>query len=169
MNFNPLRDVFARAIDFDAVNDANGLKVFLTATNVRSGRPKIFRRPGIQLDCVMASACLPFTFKAVEIDGEAHWDGGYMGNPALFPLVDECEPGDLRLIQINPFHRPDVPRSARDMRRRFRVRLNLFDFSRSTASMKPPARDIAERTADQHWPALQEAESPRERATTPSP
>jgi NTE family protein len=118
MNFNPLRDVVSGAIDFNAVNDAGGLKVFLTATNVRSGRPKIFRQPGIQLDCVMASACLPFMFKAVEIDGEAYWDGGYMGNPALFPLVDECDPGDLVLIQINPFYRPDIPQSARDIQNR---------------------------------------------------
>ena len=118
MNFNPLRDVVSEAIDFDAVNDASGLKVFLTATNVRSGRPKIFRQPGIRLDCVMASACLPFMFKAVEIDGEAYWDGGYMGNPALFPLVDECEPGDVVLIQINPFYRPDIPQSARDIQNR---------------------------------------------------
>jgi NTE family protein len=118
MNFNPLRDVVAGAIDFDAVNDTGGLQVFLTATNVRTGRPKIFRQPGIQLDCVMASACLPFMFKAVEIDGEAYWDGGYMGNPALFPLVDECKPGDLVLIQINPFYRPNVPQSARDIQNR---------------------------------------------------
>ncbi len=118
MNFNPLRDVVSEAIDFDAVNDASGVKVFLTATNVRSGKPKIFRQPGIGLDCVMASACLPFMFKAVEIDGEAYWDGGYMGNPALFPLVDECEPGDLVLIQINPFYRPDIPQSARDIQNR---------------------------------------------------
>jgi NTE family protein len=66
----------------------------------------------------MASACLPFMFKAVEIDGEAYWDGGYMGNPALFPLVDECDPGDLVLIQINPFYRPDIPQSARDIQNR---------------------------------------------------
>jgi NTE family protein len=118
MNFNPLRDVVSEAIDFDAVNDASGVKVFLTATNVRSGKPKIFRQPRIGLDCVMASACLPFMFKAVEIDGEAYWDGGYMGNPALFPLVDECEPGDLVLIQINPFYRPDIPQSARDIQNR---------------------------------------------------
>ena len=136
MNFNPLRDVVAGAIDFDAVNDASGVKVFLTATNVRSGRPKIFRQPGIQLDCVMASACLPFLFKAVEIDGEAYWDGGYMGNPALFPLVDECEPGDLVLIQISPFYRPNIPQSARDIQNR----LNEITFN---AALLKELRSIA--------------------------
>ena len=115
MNFNPLRDVVDKCVDFDAVNDARGLKIFLAATNVRTGRPKIFRQPGIQLDCVMASACLPFMFKAVEIDGEAYWDGGYMGNPALFPLVDECDAGDIVVI-----------RSTRSTARMFRNRRETF-------------------------------------------
>jgi NTE family protein len=118
LDLNPLRDVVASCVDFDRVNDPRGAKLFLTATNVRTGRPKIFRQPGITADCVMASACLPFVYKAVEIDGEAYWDGGYMGNPALFPLVDECDAGDVVLIQINPFYRPDVPRSARDIQNR---------------------------------------------------
>jgi NTE family protein len=118
LDFNPLREVVAECIDFEGVNDRSGIRLFLTATNVRTGRPKIFRQPEITLDCVMASACLPFLYKAVEIDGEAYWDGGYMGNPALFPLVDECDPGDVVLIQINPFYRPDVPRSARDIQNR---------------------------------------------------
>jgi NTE family protein len=127
MNFNPLRDVVADCIDFVAVNDPGGLKLFLTATNVRSGKPKIFRQPAIGIDSVMASACLPFLFKAVEIDGEAYWDGGYMGNPALFPLVDECDAGDIVVIQINPFYRPDVPKSARDIQNR----LNEITFNTS--------------------------------------
>jgi len=127
MNFNPLRDVVAACIDFDAVNNPGGLKLFLTATNVRTGKPKIFRQPAIQLDSVMASACLPFLFKAVEIDGEVYWDGGYMGNPALFPLVDECDAGDIVVIQINPFYRPDVPQSARDIQNR----LNEITFNTS--------------------------------------
>jgi len=127
MNLNPLRDVLARCVDFDSVNDPDGVKLFLTATNVRTGKPKIFRQPGIQLDSVTASACLPFVFKAVEIDGEAYWDGGYMGNPALFPLVDECAAGDIVLIQINPFYRPDVPQSAREIQNR----LNEITFNTS--------------------------------------
>ena len=127
LNFNPLRDIVAASVDFDHVNDPGGLKLFLTATNVRTGRPKIFRQPAIRLDSVMASACLPFLFKAVEIDGEAYWDGGYMGNPALFPLVDECDAGDIVVIQINPFYRPDIPQSARDIQNR----LNEITFNTS--------------------------------------
>jgi len=127
MDFNPLRDVVAASVDFDSVNNTGGVKLFLTATNVRTGKPKIFRQPAIGLDSVMASACLPFLFKAVEIDGEAYWDGGYMGNPALFPLVDECDAGDIVVIQINPFYRPDIPQSARDIQNR----LNEITFNTS--------------------------------------
>lgn len=115
MDINPLRDLVALNVDFDRVQQSTAIKVFVTATNVRTGRPKIFRQKEISLDAVMASAALPHMFKAVEIDGEAYWDGGYMGNPALFPLVDECDARDLVLVQINPFYRPDIPKSAREI------------------------------------------------------
>ena len=115
LKLNPLRDLVAANVDFDRVRRCSKLKVFVTATNVRSGRPKVFRCPEISVDAVMASAALPFMFQAVEIDGEAYWDGGYMGNPALFPLVDECDARDLVLVQINPFYRPELPRTAREI------------------------------------------------------
>ncbi len=115
LNLNPLRDLVAQLVDFERVNRCSAVKVFVTATNVRTGRPKVFRQPELSVDSLMASAALPFMFQAVEIDGEAYWDGGFTGNPALFPLVDECEARDMVLVQINPFYRPDVPRSARDI------------------------------------------------------
>ncbi len=127
LNLNPLRDLAADIIDFDRVNRCTAIKVFVTATNVRSGRPRVFRQPELSVDAVMASAALPFMFQAVEIDGEAYWDGGFMGNPALFPLVDECDARDLVLVQINPFERPDVPRSAREIINR----LNEITFNAS--------------------------------------
>jgi NTE family protein len=115
LNLNPLRDLVASLVDFDRVNRCTAVDLFVTATNVRTGRPRIFRRGEITVDAVMASACLPLLFQAVEIGGEAYWDGGYTGNPALFPLVDECGCSDLVLVQINPFYRPDLPRSAREI------------------------------------------------------
>ena len=136
LDINPLRDLVTEAIDFANVNRQPGLKVFLTATNVRTGRTKIFRQPDLSVDTVMASACLPTLFKAVEIDGEAYWDGGYMGNPALFPLVDECDARDLVLIQVNPFFRPEVPRTARDIQ----SRLNEITFN---ASLLKELRSLA--------------------------
>lgn len=115
LNLNPLRDLLEALVDFERVRRCSALKVFVTATNVRTGRPKVFRCPEMSSDAVMASAALPFMFQAVEIDGEAYWDGGYMGNPALFPLVDECDARDLVLVQINPFYRPKLPRTAREI------------------------------------------------------
>jgi NTE family protein len=112
LDVNPLRDVVAGEIDFDRVNRCDAAKVFVAATNVRTGLPRVFRQGEITLDAVMASACLPTLFKAVEIGGEAYWDGGFMGNPVLFPLVDESDCRDLVIVQINPIRRDEVPRSA---------------------------------------------------------
>jgi len=79
---------------------------------VRTGKQRVFRRQEMTLEAVMASACLPFVFQAVEIEGEAYWDGGYMGNPALFPLMEECSARDILLVQINPIRRETVPTTA---------------------------------------------------------
>ncbi len=118
LDINPLRDIVAAQIDFERVNRCKDLKLFVTATNVRTGRPKIFRQPNISVDALMASACLPKMFKAVEIDGEAYWDGGFVGNPALFPLVDECSGRDLMIIRINPIRREKLPRTAPEIANR---------------------------------------------------
>jgi NTE family protein len=126
-DINPLRDIVAACFDFDLINAEGAPKLFLSATNVRSGIAKVFRQPDITVDAVMASACLPFLFKAVEIDGEAYWDGGYMGNPPLFPLIDETDVRDMVIIQINPFSRPDIPKTAYEIENR----LNEITFNAS--------------------------------------
>ena len=112
--FNPLRRILEEAIDFEAL--AKGpIKLFITATNVRTGRGRVFRSHEISADVLLASACLPSMYQAVEIDGEFYWDGGFSGNPTMTPLVRECEALDTFLVQINPVERPDIPRSARDI------------------------------------------------------
>lgn len=127
LNINPLRDLLARLIDFERVRACDRLKLFISATNVRTGKAHIFRREELDADKVMASACLPQMFQAVEIDGEAYWDGGYMGNPALFPLIDETDAHDLVIIQINPVVRNELPRSAAEIMNR----LNEITFNAS--------------------------------------
>ena len=118
-NFNPLRNVLEASVDFDAIHHSKcPIKVFLCATNVRSGKVKVFRNEEIGVDAVLASACLPFMFQAVEIDGEAYWDGGYMGNPALYPLIYHCDSEDVLIIHINPMRRDEVPRTATDIMNR---------------------------------------------------
>jgi len=126
-DMNPLRDIVVDCFDFDLINTVQNPRLFLGATNVRTGRPKIFRQPQITADTVMASACLPFLYKAVEIDGEAYWDGGYMGNPPLFPLIDETEARDILLVQINPFRRDEIPTTAAEIENR----LNEITFNGS--------------------------------------
>jgi len=106
---NPLYAILRDTIDFDAVRHCRDLKLFVTATHVRSGRPRIWRRDEIGIEAVLASACLPTLFPAVEVDGEAYWDGGYMGNPSLLPLLAETPTQDLMLVQVHPSARTELP------------------------------------------------------------
>ena len=111
---NPLRDILAKTVDFERLGRAP-IKVFVTATNVRTGRGRVFRNNEITPDVLLASACLPTMFHAVEIEGESYWDGGYSGNPTMTPLIRECTSSDVILVQINPVERPGTPRSAREI------------------------------------------------------
>lgn len=114
-DFNPLRDVVERCVDIEKVAGEQDMEVFLSATNVETGRVRVFRRHEITVDVIMASACLPFIFKAVQIDGVPYWDGGYMGNPVLFPFIDHSPSSDILIVQINPMYRPGTPTKARDI------------------------------------------------------
>ncbi len=114
LNINPLNDLIARFVDFDAVR-ASDLELFISATNVHTGRLRIFDRASISADVVMASAALPFLFRAVEIDGVPYWDGGYMGNPAIFPFLHATEAEDVLVVQINPVVRATTPRTSAEI------------------------------------------------------
>ncbi len=128
MNLNPLRDVVQQAVDFDVLNKPDcPVKLFLSATNVRTGKVKLFERGELSVDAALASACLPFMFQAVEIDGEAYWDGGYMGNPALYPLIYNCDSQDILIVHINPLVRNEVPKTASDILNR----INELSFNSS--------------------------------------
>jgi NTE family protein len=111
---NPLAGILADSIDFDRLAAAP-IKLFITATNVRTGRGRVFTNKDISADVLMASACLPTMFQAVEIEGEHYWDGGYSGNPTITPLIQHCQSRDTMLVQINPVQRDTIPTSARDI------------------------------------------------------
>jgi len=117
LGWNPLRGILADNVDFDRLAQAP-IKVFVTATNVRTGRGRVFRNADITADVLLASACLPTMFQAVEIDGEAYWDGGYAGNPTMAPLIRECAASDTIVVQINPIERPGTPRTAIEIQNR---------------------------------------------------
>jgi len=114
LGLNPLRAILAESINFERLS-RSPIKLFITATNVRTGRGRIFRNAEITADVLLASACLPTMFQAIEIDGEPYWDGGYAGNPTITPLVRESDSHDTILVQINPRERGNTPRSASEV------------------------------------------------------
>src|ERR1700737_4706338 len=121
---NPLRDILADCVDFERAAKSP-IRLFVTATNVRTGRGRVFRNSELTPDVLLASACLPTLFQAIEIEGEAYWDGGYAGNPTLTPLVRESDAHATILVQINPRERPDPPRTANEILNR----LNEISFN----------------------------------------
>ena len=129
-NINPLREILEREIDFEAVRAGKKLKLFVSATNVRTGKARIFRSEEITPDAIMASACLPFLFQAVEIDGTPYWDGGYVGNPPLFPFFRMTDTDDVILVQTNPAVREGTPQTAREILNR----INEITFNASLLS-----------------------------------
>ncbi len=127
LNYNPLKDLLLKVVDFTRLNEAPSMHLFLNATNVRTGKIKVFETPSITVDAVLASAALPPYFQAVEIDGEHYWDGGYLGNPALFPLIYRRGSRDIVVVQVSPITRKDLPRSAADVMHR----INEISFNSS--------------------------------------
>jgi NTE family protein len=118
LNINPLRDLVEQFVDFDALRRYTDMQLYVSATNVVTGRLRIFPREKISADVVMASAALPSLFQAVEIDGASYWDGGYMGNPVIFPFFRDTTTEDVLIVQINPVERREVPTSAREIMNR---------------------------------------------------
>src|SRR5262249_27182965 len=115
-NFNPLRTQLLRAIDFERLNlSPPAPQLFLNATNIRTGKIKVFQTPTITVDAVLASACLPPYFQAIEIDGEHYWDGGYLGNPAIYPLIYRKGSRDVVMVQVTAITRDELPASAADV------------------------------------------------------
>ena len=127
MNFSPLRDVLTSVIDFDKIHQGQRVKLFISASNVMTGRLRIFDRTHVTVDAVLASACLPFIFQAVEVNGEFFWDGGYMGNPPLYPIIYNCTSRDILIIQLNPINIPEVPKTAQAIL----DRINTLSFNSS--------------------------------------
>ena len=114
-NYNPLERLLEEVVDFEGLRRRCAIKLFLCATNVRTGKVRVFTNEEICVRRVLASACLPQLCQAVEIDGEYFWDGGYMGNPALFPLIYGCRSPDIIVIHVNPTERVEIPRTAQEI------------------------------------------------------
>ena len=130
LNLNPLRDLLIECLEFDAVCRDCLPSLFIGATNVRTGKAKVFQGAEISTDAILASAALPTLFQAVEIAGEHYWDGGYTGNPALFPLFYDTGARDVLIVHINPIERPETPRTSREILNR----MNEVSFNASLLS-----------------------------------
>ncbi len=115
LNLNPLRDILLEQVDFAGLRRRSDIKLFVAATNVRTCKLKVFRTEDMYVEALLASACLPLMFRAVEFQGEQYWDGGYLANPAISPLIHDCVSKDVLIVQINPMNRPDVPTTAREI------------------------------------------------------
>jgi NTE family protein len=126
-NKNPLRDVLSSVIDFERMHREGKVKLFICASNVMTGRIKVFDKQHVTVDAVLASACLPFMFQAVEINGEHFWDGGYMGNPPLYPLIYHTDTRDILILQLNPINIPELPKTAQAIL----DRINTLSFNSS--------------------------------------
>jgi len=145
LNFNPLQEALNEVVDFESVRTCEKIKLFIATTNVHSGKIRIFENAELSPEAVMASACLPHLFQAVQIDGEAYWDGGYMGNPALYPLIYGCRSRDIAIIQINPLNREEVPRTTTEIL----DRLNEISFN-SSLMREMRAIDFVSRLVEEH-------------------
>lgn len=126
MDVNPLRDIVTDLIDFDELARSD-VKVFVCATNVKTCKPKIFKGKEVTADALMASTCLPLLFKAVEINGDFYWDGGYMGNPPIYPLIDHTDSNDILLLKVNPVVVSHVPKTVAEIQ----DRINDISFNSS--------------------------------------
>jgi NTE family protein len=144
LNINPLKELIEKFVDFDAIQRCTEPQLFISATNVTTGRLRVFAGAKVTADAVMASACLPTLFRAVEIDGSPYWDGGYMGNPAIFPFFRATETEDVLVVQINPRVRHIAPKSSQEILNR----LNEITFNSSLLS-EFRAIDFVRRLIDQ--------------------
>jgi len=144
LNINPLKDLIERFVDFDSLRK-DRRQIFIAATNVQTGRLHIFPKEKISAEAVMASACLPAVFQAVEIDGVPYWDGGYLGNPVIFPFFRSTETEDVLIVQINPLMRKKVPQTTREIMER----VNEITFN-SALMAELRAIEFVNRLIDQH-------------------
>ena len=128
-DYNPLRDILTAQVDFEGLRRRKEIKLFVAATNVRTTKLRVFTTEEMHVECLLASACLPLTFRAVDFQGEQYWDGGYLANPPIAPLIHECVSKDVVIVQINPMNRPDVPTTSREILNR----INEISFNATLA------------------------------------
>jgi NTE family protein len=139
-NYNPLKAILEEVVDFKGLRRRSAVKVFLSATNVRTGKIRVFSGDELCVASVLASSCLLLFSQAIEIDGEHFWDGGYLGNPALFPLIYECESCDVVIVHINPTERLEIPKTAPEIINRINESVSIRHFFARYVQLHSSAR-----------------------------
>ncbi len=148
-DINPLRKIIADRIDFTALRAGGAIRLFIAATKLKTGSLKLFENGDLSVDTLLASACLPTLNQAIEIDGEAYWDGGYSGNPALYPLLYRCRANDVMVVRLQPVERAEIPRSADDIRAR------MLDFQFNATFLREMRNFVlAKRAIEKQWLTL---------------
>lgn len=145
-NYRPLKDFLESIVDFEQIRSTEQHKLFISATNVQTGKIKIFSNKELTVDCILASTCLPYLFQTVEIDGEYYWNGGYMGNPAIFPLIYNSDVRDILIININPLVRETIPKTASEITNR----INEISFN-SSLMREMRAVAFVTKMIENHW------------------
>lgn len=145
-DINPLRDVLKQVVDFNELATCHAVNLYLSATNVLTGKGHVFETKDVTIDTVLASSCLPFLFKAVEIGGEHYWDGGYMGNPVLYPFFYGAKSNDIMIVHVNPIERDEVPVTAAEIMNR----INEISFN-SSLLRELRAISFAHKLLDDGW------------------
>jgi NTE family protein len=148
-DFNPLRKIITDRIDFDALRSRRAIRLFIAATKLRTGSLKLFENKELSVDALLASACLPTLNHAIEIDGESYWDGGYSGNPAIYPLLYRCRTPDIMVIRLQPLEREELPTSVDGIRAR------MVDFQFNAPFLREMRNFVlAKRAIEKQWVPL---------------
>lgn len=175
-DLNPLRNILSNQVDFERLRTHSPVKLFVAATNVNTGKLRLFRTPELTPDAVLASACLPTMHRSVVIDGEAYWDGGYAANPAVFPLFHECQARDIMLVMLAPLKHSATPQSAVDIKSRmmelafnatFLREMRMFAHLRERAARSTWWRrgELDRRLASTHFHVIEASEVMRDLST----
>ncbi|MBN8531885.1 MAG: patatin-like phospholipase family protein [Alphaproteobacteria bacterium] len=145
LNINPLREILDDVLDLKQLQACSLIKIFVTATSVTTGQPRIFTCEEITADVLMASSCIPMFFQAVQVGDDHYWDGGYVGNPSIYPLIYNCESRDVVIVRVNPLYREEIPHRGMDIINR----LNEITFNSSLIA-ELRVIDFVGKLLDQH-------------------
>ncbi|MDM0022860.1 patatin-like phospholipase family protein [Variovorax saccharolyticus] len=155
----PLRHVLGTVVDLEALRTRSDHPLFVNAVNVHSGLSRVFGPQDMSMDAILASACAPLMFQAVQIDGESYWDGSYAGNPMLWPLYREALDTDIFMVELTPLHRAETPTTAKNILNRINEVASINGLLAELRALDTLNRTVAEADIRLHVLSLPDAGS----------